>query len=1158
MTTTLDIPNIEEFIARWSRSSGAERANFQMFAIELCDLLSLPRPDTATHDRGRNDYTFERAIEFKEPDGSKSPGRIDLYKKGCFVLEAKQSRWKGQSKAPVGQSDMFVPESMAEQAKRSPAWEGLMMNAHRQAVDYVRALDDDNPPFVLVCDVGHCIEVYADFTGQGKVYARFPDPQSYRIHLSDLRRPEVQELLRQIWSAPKTLDPETKSAKVTREIAATLAEVSRALETRSVSGTRYNPEDVAHFLMRCLFTMFAEDVKLLPENCFTNWLHRAIENKTKFKHELAQLWQAMDKGGYASVAEGEVKQFNGSFFKNATVLDLERGEIEALWRAAKAQWKDVDPAIFGTLLEQALSDKERSKLGAHYTPRSYVQRLVQVTVMEPLRQEWAQVQATVDRLLQDDRKKDALQIVRDFHHKLCTTRILDPACGTGNFLYVALELMKELEGEVISMVEDLGSQEGFAWMDNETVSPKQFLGLEVNPRAKDIAELVVWLGYLKQHYRTRKNHPPQPILSDFGNIRHIDAVLTWDGYPVPKVDVVDGRRVDTYPNARRPEWPEADYIVGNPPFIGGKDLRAELGDRYVETLWSVHSDINDSADFVMYWWDRAASELTRKGSPLKRFGFVTTNSITQVFSRRTVAKHLEAKKPISLLMAIPDHPWTKATDKAASVRIAMTVAAAGRHDGVLRDVLREDKIDTDQPEIELSSRIGRINADLTVGADVGGAKALRATIGLSSRGMSLHGAGFIVTPDKALTLGLGTRPGLERHIRPYRNGRDLMATPRGVLVIDVFGLSADELRQRFPEVYQHILETVKPARQAQYDKSPTRDAKEYFDRWWTFGKPREDLRPALLALPRFIATVETSKHRVFQFLDGSVLPDNMLVAISSADAFALGVLSSSVHGIWAGRAGGTLEDRPRYNKSRCFDPYPFPACSDDLKERIRRIAEDLDAHRKARQAEHPKLTLTQMYNVLEKLKSCETLDPDDERIKAQGLVLILKEFHERLDALVFEAYGWPATLSDDDILDRLVRLNAERAREETQGDVKWLRPEYQIRRFGTASDRARLDAEAATGTQAPLGLDDDEDVSADEDEIQKPKFPTNDELAETADVMRVLMTSSEPLTVSAIARCFAQGSRIEKRVASTVQALARLGHLTSADQGRSFAFRRFG
>lgn len=306
--------------------------------------------------------------------------------------------------------------------------------------------------------------------------------------------------------------------------------------------------------------------------------------------------------------------------------------------------------------------------------------------------------------------------------------------------------------------------------------------------------------------------------------------------------------VTEYANPTRPKWPEADFIVGNPPFIGGKDIRARMGDAYAEALWAAHPDMNDSADFVMYWWDHAALLLTAKKSKLRRFGFVTTNSITQVFQRRTVARYLSAKAPISLVLAIPDHPWTKATPDSAAVRIAMTVAAAGPQEGMLHEVTAESGLDTDAPRIVFGICTGPINADLTIGADVTAARPLRVNEGLCSPGVKLHGAGFIVTPAQAEFLGLGRRAELEQHIRPYRNGRDLSNHARGVLVIDLFGLEEHEVRDRFPEVYQHLLSSVKPERELN-------NRATYRNNWWIFGEPRRELRPALRGQQRYVATI---------------------------------------------------------------------------------------------------------------------------------------------------------------------------------------------------------------------------------------------------------------------------------------------------------------
>jgi SAM-dependent methyltransferase len=836
---------IASFVEYWSgREGGQERANYQLFIVALCDLLRVERPNAAEATRDRNNYVFERAVEFKEADGTVSIGRIDLYRRGAFVLEAKQSRQRGGTKAVPTQLHLLEHHTEpTPRGRRSAArgWDVLMLNARRQAEAYAKALPTSHgwPPFILVCDVGHCIEVYADFSGQGKNYAQFPDRQGYRIYLEDLRQSETRDRLRRIWIDPQSLDPSRVSARVTRDIAERLAAVSKALELAE------HPADaVAMFLMRCLFTMFAEDVGLLPRQSFRDVLSRCENDPSKFAPMVGQLWEAMDRGGFAYALETKVKQFNGEFFRDRAVLPLGKEEIGELRQAASADWRDVEPAIFGTLLEQALEPSERKRLGAHYTPRDYVERLVVATIIEPLRSDWAEVLSTAERQKSDDRAADAVRSVRKFHEKLCQTRVLDPACGTGNFLYVALELLKRLEGEVLEALLDLGGQEALLGLERHSVDPHQFLGMELNPRASAIAELVLWIGYLQWHFRTKGAAPSEPILRAFKNIEVRDAVLSAEieiardarGEPFMRT-TPEGRSepLYTYNNPRRPEWPKADFVVGNPPFIGGKDLRTRLGEAYAEALWSAHPHMNESADYVMYWWDHAADLLVRRGTTLRRFGLVTTNSITQVFQRKVVERHLAGRRPISLAMAIADHPWTKATKGSAAVRIAMTVGRAGIHQGVLREVTREEDLETDRPHIVLSERVGKINADLTIGVDVTSSVALRANEGLCSPGIKLHGAGFLVTAKESELLGVGKRPGLKTHIREYRNGRDLMSRPRRVMVIDLFGLTEDAVRARFPEIFHHLLRTVKPERQKQYDHSPTKDALDYLERWWLLG-----------------------------------------------------------------------------------------------------------------------------------------------------------------------------------------------------------------------------------------------------------------------------------------------------------------------------------
>jgi hypothetical protein len=1127
---------VEAFIRRWQgREGGQERANYVSFLNELIALLGLPPPDPADATHEHNDYVFERAVK-KHKDDRDSHGRIDLYRKNSFVLEAKQSRLKGAKKI-TGQDDLFtadVPEGSRGRRGADRAWDVLMLNAKRQAEEYARALPTSHgwPPFILVCDVGHCLEVYADFSGQGKNYTQFPDRQAFRIYLEDLRNEDIRDRLRKIWLDPASLDPAQVSARVTRDIAKRLAQVSLALEKKN-----FPTQDVAMFLMRCLFTMFAEDVGLLPEKSFKEVLEGCEKNPEIFTHDVTQLWEAMNGGGWAHALRQEVKKFNGEFFRNCAALPLGREEIGELRQAASYTWKDVDPSIFGTLLEQALDPEERKRLGAHYTPRAYVERLVVATIIEPLREDWRNVQATAETKRASGDLKGAASEVKAFHDQLCRTHVLDPACGTGNFLYVSLEAMKRLEGEVLEALLDLGGQEALRGLGTHSVDPHQFLGLEINPRAAAIAELVLWIGYLQWHFKTRGGSPEEPILRAFKNIQVKNAVLTWDGEPIPKI--VNGR--ENYPNPRRPEWPAAEFIVGNPPFIGGKDIRARLRSVEAEALWAAHPHINESADFVMYWWDRAAELLARKGTRLRRFGFVTTNSISQVFQRRVVEAHLRGKKPISLVLAIPDHPWTRATQGAASVRIAMTVAEAGAVDGNLEEVTGETALHTDSPLLEFSQRRGIVNPDLTLGVDVARALPLTANDGLCSRGVALHGAGFMVKPTQTEHLGLGKREGLEKHIRDYRNGRDLTSRSRGVKVIDLEGLPIEVVRQRYPEVYQYLLVAVKPER----DKNNEEYRRVH---WWLFGRKHTDLRAFLNGLPRYIATVETMKHRIFQFLNASILPDNKVVAIGSDDATNLGILSSHVHIVWALRAGGWLGvgNDPCYSKSRCFDPFPFPDANNIQKQTIRIVAEELDAHRKRVLAEHPWLTLTGLYNVLEKLRAGtqpDELDEDDRKTFDDGLVLIMKELHDRLDVAVAGAYGWSADLTDDQILTQLVALNKERAEEEKRGLIRWLRPDYQIPRFAKGVDKQAAKEE---GAQVAAEL-----IAA---VRQKPSFPSG-AVEQTAAVFAALSIASGPLDAKGLATQFRRSKTTERKIGEVLASLARLGYVFSTD-GKAFLLRR--
>jgi hypothetical protein len=1062
--------NAGHFIARWQQSSAAERANYALFLSELCDYLDLPRPEPSQADERANSYVIDKAVYLQNLDGSTTPNYIDLYKRACFVLEAKQG--SNPSANSVPRVAVKEPHRMKKgtAVRGTHGWDEAMLAARGQAERYAKALpvSEGWPPFLVVVDVGHSIELYADFSLTGKAYLPFPDPRTFRILHEQLEQEAIKARLRAVWLDPLSLNPSRETAKVTREVAGKLAVLARNLELH------HPAKQVAEFLTRCIFTSFAEDVNLLPERSWLNLLESLRDDVGNFPLMAEALWQTMNEGGFSPILRAHILKFNGGLFESTKALPLTRDQLGLLIEAADSRWRDVEPAIFGTLLERALDADERHALGAHYTPRAYVERLVIPTLVEPLRDDWRSSQAVITEQVNGGDREAAIETARAFHRQLCSTRVLDPACGSGNFLYVSLEHMKRLEGEVLETLHALGDTQQSLEHTGLTVDPHQLLGLELNPRAAVVADLVLWIGYLQWHFRTRGDaQPPIPVISNFHNIVEADALLTWkkkvplldkQGNAVTQWDGVTTKKHPTtgqdipaeeacigvfeYTDVKQAKWPEADFVVGNPPFIGGKDIRAELGDGYVKALRKAYDLVPDSADFVMYWWQRAA-ELVRAGK-IRRFGFITTNSLPQVFNRKVVAQNLSAISdaklaPLSLIFAIPDHPWLKsalsdgqaATDHAA-VRIAMTVGERGEHLGHLYRVKSEGDTSAEGTDVELTEDTGRIFADLRIGVDVAGALPLKSNEDLCCPGVKLHGAGFIVNPEQASALGLGRIPGLEKHIRPYLNGRDLTGCSRNVMVIDLFGLSSEQVRRQFPEVYQRILDLVKSERD--HNRRAT-----YSEKWWIFGEPRSAFRPALKGLNRYIVTVETAKHRVFVFLDSIVLADNKLVNIALSDAFSLGVLSSRIHVTWALASGGHLGvgNDPVYVKTSCFDKFPFPDCSEAVKQIIREKAERLDAHRKRQQELHPALTLTELYNVLEKLRGDEELTVEDRAVYEMGLIGILREIHDELDEAVFAAYGWPAGLNTDQILANVVALNAERRTEEASGIVRWLRPEFQ-------------------------------------------------------------------------------------------------------------------
>jgi SAM-dependent methyltransferase len=1155
-----------DFVARWQATGGAERANATLFLTELCDLLRVPHPDGTTHNPAHDAYVFERPVVFDNgPDNKASIGRIDLYKRGCFVLETKQgissfeslsstvdikregarargregARARGREGArALTDSERELSELGLQTGKRrqghatrgTAKWQQVMEAARQQALGYVRALpaSEPRPPFIVVVDVGYCLDLYSNFAGVGDNYVAYPDSQTYRIHLADLANEQVLAQLKLLFTDPQQLDPSRRAAHVTRQLAGQLAALSSQLER-----VGHASDVVAQFLMRCLFTMFAEDATLIPKSSFSGLLasYAATEELRQLLPDaLESLWHTMDTGGFAPDLRARLRRFNGRLFHEARALPLTAAQLTLLQEAAQADWTEVEPAIFGTLLERALDSRERHRLGAHYTPRRYVERLVVPTVLDPLRREWAAAQAASARRLDDDDPKGARAELMKFLQRLTSVRVLDPACGTGNFLYVTLEHLKRLEGEVLTAINSFGQTGLLDLGAGSTVSPRQLLGLELNPRAAAIADVVLRIGYLQWHLRTHGlTQLAEPLLDSYQNIRQQDAVLQH-GPPVPRLSA-QGRSVTRwdglttklhpatgqfvpdeaaqvpvldYPDPCPAEWPIAEFVIGNPPFLGDKAMRGALGDGYVEALRRAYRGrVPESADLVMYWWDHAARAV--QAGHAERFGFITTNSITQTFNRRLIQQHLaNLEQPISIAFAIPDHPWVEATDGAA-VRVALTVGIAGAgQPGTLAEILHEEVIAGEEaPAVELGEQTGVLNADLTIGADMAVAQPLRANAGLVNVGVGLYGAGFMVTEAQAAGLGRNHRPGLTKRIKPYVNGRDLAQKSRGLLAIDLFGLTAEQVLAQYPEVYQHVLEQVKPERDHN-----NRDS--YRKKWWLFGEPRASFRPALENLPRYIVTTRTARHRIFTFLAGSTLADQKLVVIASDDAFTLGVLSSQVHTTWAAAAGGWLGvgNDSTYNHSDCFFKFPFPLTTPAQQARIRELAEQLDTLRKQQQAQHPTLSLTDLYNVVEKLRTGQLLTPKEQVTNQQGLASVVLTLHQQLDMEVATAYGWAADLSEAALLTKLVHLNQQRAAEEEAGVVHYLRPNYQAP--GQQQVVLVLSATTTSVTTSTV----------------LPPWPKA--LAEQMQAVRaVVQQAMTPLTAAQVAACF-QRTRPEK------------------------------
>lgn len=1035
MTIASDLERLEE---EWADADVGERSNAQLYITQLTRALDVPEPQP----KGSG-YEFEFAVNVVEPDGTETTKQADLFRQDHFLLEAKDF----------------------EEGKSN---EALLRKAYGQARGYVTHLPGDPPPYLLTLDVARTLIIWDRWNG---TYGGFNAGR--RLNLQGLQnRPDEIALLRDIWQDPASRDPRAKANAVTQEIAGRLARLAASLEDRG-----HDHEEVARFLIRCVFTMFAEDVGLLEGEPFLEVVREVgLKEPENFAPAAERLWAAMDEGDV--FGPRELMRFNGHFFRDRDALPLNQEDLVVLKEAAEADWRYVEPSIFGTLFTRALDPDERHRLGAQFTPRAFVERLVRPTIEEPVRERWRAVEASVFQLRERGRKKDlkeASQQLHDFHRWLRSLDVLDPACGSGNFLYVALAALKRIEGEVLRTLEDLTGEPDLMM---EEVDPSQFHGIEVDAWAREIAELTLWIGYHQfwhdHHGRVR---PPEPVLRDTGTLECRDAVLVWDevvedpdqdvlagtprvtdpetGAPVPKAQ--QRRAYEEYVNAREPDWPEADFIIGNPPYMGRGRQREEFGHGYVDALHEAYPDVNDNVDYVMYWWYKAARAVAA-GETI-RAGLITTNSITQVHNREVVEEAGEAAARVC--WASPNHPWVDEQD-AAQVRVAMTVIARDPAQATLVEV-------NDEGEVLEKSTVEALHADLTADVDVAGAagKPLLANAGLSSQGFTLVGQGFVLDGDEARDL---IEDGVEGEslIRRYLSGRDLTRRPRDQYVID-FGLMEENEARKHPVLYDLVRSRVKPMRD-------TNNRKAYRENWWRFGEPRPGFREAAEGLDRYIATSETSKHRFFRFLPIEAACSHAIVVLALEDAYYLGVLSSGIHATWALAAGGRLGvgDDPRYQKTMCFDPFPFPHAEEEVANGIRERAERIDELRSQALERDEDLTMTGTYNVVEKVRAGTELTEEEQAVYEKAACGVLADLHEELDEWVARAYGWPWPLGRLEILERLVDLHDQRRAEEEEGQIRWLRPAFQRPQFAPdAPEAPELELAATEEKEAPPEWPDD-------------------------------------------------------------------------------------
>lgn len=746
--------------------------------------------------------------------------------------------------------------------------------------------------------------------------------------------------------------------------------------------------------MRLLFCLFADSIGLLPNHVFRRLVREDRFSPTRFLRKLTLLFEAMSQSD-GIFGEHSIKYFNGGLFDTASILQLDQGDLGILFDVSKNyDWSHVAPAIFGTLFERSLDPKRRSLIGAHYTSETDILLLIEPVLMRPLRQQWHSVRERVLDALEIERAEEAAQDSRQIRLRvdrksekllgawiqdLASIRVLDPACGSGNFLYVALRCLLDLWLEA----RNFAAEQRISLVVPAIASPSQLYGIETEFYAHELTSVVVWIGFLQWKHEHAILEDREPILQKLFNITHGDAIIRYDEEGKPY----------------EPEWPKADFIIGNPPFLGGKRLRRELGDKYVDDLFMLYDGrVKAESDLVVYWFEKARALIG--SNSVERVGLLATQSIRGGANRAVLEKIIESG---SIFWAWSDRDWLL---EGAVVHVAMIGFDNGKEASRTLD----------------GKSVVSINPDLTTGINAGGAKPLNENRNLCFMGITRIGE-FILTPATAQKMlraktNVNGRPNSDV-VRPWINAVDITRRSRGWFIIDFGTHMPLEQAAQYELPFEFLKEHVLPER--------TKNRRQtYREKWWIFGEPRANLRRAIRKLSRYIATPMVSKHRVFVWVSVDTISENLINVIARGDDYFFGVLQSSVHELWA-RAQGTqlreVESGFRYTPNSTFDTFPFPWRPGA------EPAESEDPHVKA---------IADAARELVRLRD-NWLNPIDfiaEELRERTLTNLynkrpewLASAHRVLDEAVFTAYGYSSDHTRDEILARLLALNNERAAE---------------------------------------------------------------------------------------------------------------------------------